>query len=134
MSDIPDWLVELAAQGDEEEEEEAEGGIETEMTPASDAFTFAPEPQTVAEPITYAEIPDEDAAEDDLMDALRGQVEADVAEEEIFEAEEASGPSLSLRIPGLLAWQQLVLTVLLFLDVIVIGLLILVMLGRISIP
>ncbi|MBN1249753.1 MAG: hypothetical protein JXC32_18970 [Anaerolineae bacterium] len=134
MSDIPDWLVELAAQGGPDEEEEgAESAPEPVESESSDAFTFAPEPQTVVEPLAVAPETDEDESAQDLMETLRNQVEAEEAEEEAATAEKPSR-SFSLRLPGLLPWQQLVLTVLFLLDVIVIGLLILVMLGRVSIP
>jgi len=137
MSDIPDWLVELAAQGSDDDQEAAERDDDDVFDFASSeppVYTPEPEPAeamfevTPAPVETAAQAPVNDA---DLMDALRSQVEAD----ELEDAIEAARPkrSISLRLPGLLPWQQFVLALLLLLDVIVIGLLFLVMLGRVSI-
>jgi len=154
MSDIPDWLVELAAQssGPEGDDGEPAGPPPSDETSASsevsdvmdaldvsedDLFEFASEPlifTEVDEPAQdFAEVTPtaiEPETEAELMDALRSQVEAD----DLGEIAEPDAPrrALNIGIPGLLPWQQLVLAVLLFLDVVVIGLLFLVMLGRIS--
>ena len=136
MSDIPDWLVELAAQGgqDEEDSEATTGAEDTIEAEAADSFMFATEPERLVEPeeVTPSAEESEEGAPEDLMESLRSQMEAEAALEDIEEEEDRS--SINLRIPGLLAWQQLVLTVLLFLDVVVIGLLFLVMTGRVAIP
>ena len=136
MSDIPDWLVELAAQRNQSAEEEAD-------EPAAPA-AFEPEADAL-----------------DLMETLRSQVDEELPEEEpepaprglfgrgpraqspaaeavpegaVAAVEPARQPRPVARVAGLLPWQQLVLAVLVFLDVVVIGLLFLVMLGRVAIP
>lgn len=138
MSDIPDWLVELAAQQNQEDEEEEE--------PEWDFLRAEPEPEELPPTIEEAPVPGGRAAttdvpppmvpaevdEGDLMDSLRSQVEA-VDDDEMFEDAQPTR-SIALRIPGLLPWQQFVLAVLLFLDIGVIGFIFLVMLGRISFP
>lgn len=118
-ADIPDWLRGLAPKEEGEEEEAAVG--------------FAPPPPVMKEPEVEAEAPGLD-----LMADLRTQM-SDVADEptaaDLARAEPrrraraSSGLALNLR-----PWQQFILSVLLFLDVAVIGLLFLVMLGRIVIP
>lgn len=140
MSDIPDWLRELAAESDQEDAlggerptgdegdepadvdrstEPADGPPVVEVTPAS-----APHDEVRPQPNDQDDL--------DLMEQLRSQV--DVEEEESESS--PPRPSLSLDdilIGGLEPVQQFVLAVLLFLDVLVIGLLFLVMLGRIGI-
>lgn len=137
MSDIPDWLVELAAQRNQDADEEE---AEQDLMPEPEAFVDA-EPDSL-----------------DPVEALRSQVDDTPAEEEpeltrrgflgLGARPAAAGESAALavapakqsaaaaprRVAGLLPWQQLILAVLLFLDVVVIGLLFLVMLGRVAIP
>lgn len=110
--DMPDWLRGLAPD------------MEDEETPAAPAPVLAEEPENEGL---------------DLMADLRNQM--DVAETPEPTAADLARPrpgrqtkattksELSLR-----PWQQFVLSVLLFLDVAIIGLLFLVMLGRIAIP
>ena len=133
MSDVPDWLVELAAQGSDDDQEGAESDDDVFDFASSEPLVYTPEVEPAEStfevtPAPVVQAPETDA---DLMDALRSQVEAD----ELEDAIEATKPkrSISLRLPGLLPWQQFVLALLLLLDVIVIGLLFLVMLGRVSI-
>ncbi len=140
MSDIPDWLRELATESDQDES--LEGGVSGEEgadeTVAPDDSTAYVTGSSVAE-VTPSEASEEiqpqstDRDDLDLMEQLRSQVDS---EEE--ERSESSSPALSFSlddvlIEGLDPVQQFVLAVLLFLDVLVIGLLFLVMLGRISI-
>ncbi|MGC9469723.1 MAG: hypothetical protein ACP5HS_14095 [Anaerolineae bacterium] len=136
MSDIPDWLVELAAQQSQDDSEEE---AESEW----DFLRDEPEPELEPElePLATERLQDQgppeptpDMEEGELVETLRSQVDAEDEEPEVQEEAVASGPAFSLRIPGLLPWQQFVLAVLLFLDIAVIGLLFLVMLGRMSIP
>ena len=136
MSDVPDWLVELAAQGNDDDREDEERDDDAFDFASSEPLVYSPEPESPEAMFEETPAPVETAAQDpetdaDLMDALRSQVEAD----ELEDAIEATKPkrSISLRLPGLLPWQQFVLALLLLLDVIVIGLLFLVMLGRVSI-
>jgi len=136
MSDIPDWLVELASQGSDDDQEAEQPDDDALDSASSEPLIYTPDPEPAkamfevipasAEP--EAPVPETDA---DLMDALRSQVEADELEDAVEAAKPKRG--ISLRLPGLLPWQQFVLALLLLLDVIVIGLLFLVMLGRVSI-
>jgi hypothetical protein len=139
MSDIPEWLRELADESEYEEPLEGDlsaddGGAEPVVGGDSvDAVARASEPEvTPFEP--QEEIRPQTSDQDDLalMEELRSQVDAE-EDEEI----EPASPSLSFSlddvlIEGLEPVQQFVLAVLLFLDVVVIGLLFLVMLGRIA--
>ncbi|MGC9346936.1 MAG: hypothetical protein ACP5JG_02255 [Anaerolineae bacterium] len=126
MSDIPDWLVELAAQRDaDEEDEEDEFLTDVQASPADEYEE--PEPTTFSEATPTTGEPEDD----DLMAALRSQVDFEEVEEEPAEKRSFS---INLAIPGLQPWQQLVLSVLLFLDILVVGLLFLVILGRVGIP
>ena len=112
--DIPDWLRGLAPDMDDD-----------------DAPIAPPVPLMAEEP--------EEEAGLDLMADLRSQM--DGAEAVIPTAAELARPR-PRRQPrpsggvelGLRPWQQFVLSVLLFLDVTIIGLLFLVMLGRIAFP
>lgn len=129
MSDIPDWLVELASQGSDDDQEVEESDDPLAFL-SSEAPVYEPEPQSEEPP--YEVTPAVEAEDDaDLMTALREQVEVDELDDAFEPAE--SKRRFNLRLPGLLPWQQFVLALLLFLDVVAIGLLFLVMLGRISI-
>jgi hypothetical protein len=145
MSDIPDWLVELAAQGDLDEDEASDSASESQASESSassfqdsgseaedfdDTDIFSQ--STGDEAVTADDAEEDEDTTQDLMVVLRDQVAAGAAEEGV-KVEDGASRSFSLRTLGLLPWQQLVLTVLLFLDVVVIGLLILVMLGRVAI-
>lgn len=137
MSDIPDWLVELAAQqGEGGEEEQGQEGQED--TAFEDALSAEAETQTDVLPDVAALTPLEDEGssppeETDLVQELRSQV---AVEGPLAASEEVGAFSDRHRgvLVGLQPWQQFVLALLLFLDVAVIGLLILVMLGRVVIP
>lgn len=149
MSDIPDWLIELAAQRDEDDEEDEEPewdflrsepeGEDEQATmgatrPVAES-TEAAAPTAVEEEEEFDEefgSFEESQQDEDVMEALRSQVEVDEAE--TLEPAEAVDPLLNLTIRGLQPWQQLVLAVLVLLDVVVIGMMLLVMLGRVSIP
>ncbi len=141
MSDIPDWLRELATESDQEGALGGDSSVQDEGSePAvNERSAESVDSPPIVEITPAAEIPDEalsqptDQDELDLMEQLRSQV--DVEEEEVAES---SSPGLSfsiddLLIGGLEPIQQFVLAVLLFLDVLVIGLLFLVMLGRLAI-
>ena len=136
MSDIPDWLVELASPGSDDDQEAEERDDDVFDFASSEPLIYTPEPEPAEAMFEVSPAPVEPAAQPpetdaELMDALRSQVEAD----ELADAMDPAKPkrSISLRLPGLLPWQQFVLALLLLLDVIVIGLLFLVMLGRVSI-
>jgi hypothetical protein len=139
MSDIPDWLRELADESEYEEPLEGDlsaDDVRTEPVVGEasvDAVDRASEPEvTPSEP--QAEIQSQASDQDDLelMEELRSQVDAEEDEDT-----DSPSPGLSFSlddvlIGGLEPVQQFVLAVLLFLDVLVIGLLFLVMLGRIA--
>lgn len=109
MSDDMDWLSELVpASGDEAVEENV-----PETVPA-----VGPGEEVVSE------------APVDLLSDLRGEMVT--AGEEAAAVSEEPRPRRTLG--GLLPWQIFFLSVLFFLDIVVIGLLFLVMLGRIVIP
>ncbi len=141
MSDIPDWLIELAAQRDEDEEDEEPEWDFLRSEPDSEDEQEAPGTRPFAEsteaeaPVSIEELDSSDEGEqdEDVMEALRSQVEAE-EEADVLEPSDASGDAMSLRIAGLKPWQQLVLAILILMDVVVIGMLLLVMLGRVSIP
>ncbi len=103
--ELPDWLRDIAP----DDEEDDEFSIITEGVP-------------------------DDVSDDDLMDSLR--TELDEADEASSEPEARQIGSSALErmdfVRILLPWQRFVLSVFLFLDVLVIGLLFLTMLGRIS--
>ena len=74
----------------------------------------------------------EEAGAADMMTDLRGQMDEAGAEEAL---EKAPRPRSSRSVfGGLRPWQRFVLSILMFLDVAIIGLLFLVMLGRVVIP
>jgi hypothetical protein len=136
MSDIPDWLVELASPESDDDQEAEERDDDVFDFASSEPLIYTPEPEPAEAMFEVSPAPVEPEAQSpetdaELMDALRSQVEAD----ELADAVDLAKPkrSISLRLPGLLPWQQFVLALLLLLDVIVIGLLFLVMLGRVSI-
>lgn len=111
---VPDWLSELAPEEDPEDEQDAMHG---------------------------------DASDDmDLMDDLRGQL--------TFEGEDGASPTVTpsgrsrergrsgsrsrrskggASSLGLYAWQKFILSILLFFNVAIVGLMVLIMLGRIAI-
>lgn len=111
MSDDMDWLSALVTGGDDEAEEQSP----PEITPAVESFE--PEPP-VPEP----------EPEMGLVNDLRNEMVTE--EEAVLEAEPRSRRSLG----GLKPVQLFVLSVLLFLDVAIIGLLLLVMTGRVVLP
>lgn len=114
MSDMPDWLAELAPMDEDEEASEA--------APASPA----PAPQSSPAPAP----PSEDV-EPDPMDDLRGQFEE---LEDDTEEDMDAGEGFILQVGGLAPWQLFFLSVLLFLDVAIVGLMFMFMLGRMVLP
>ena len=127
MSDIPDWLVELAAQRDDEDaEDDAASDV-----PPDEGSVWADETALDAPFEDEDKVPQApaDLDEGSLIQSLRSQVEGDEAEAALTLSAQERAPS---RFLGLLPWQQFVLALLLLLDVAVIGLLFLVMLGKVS--
>ncbi|HQE91905.1 MAG TPA: hypothetical protein PLH19_04385 [Anaerolineae bacterium] len=116
-SDMPDWLLELmpAAEGEEPRQKAV----------AEDRQVMPLRADTQAEPYTK---PQEAAPADvDGLDDLRHQVAVQEAAQ-VMAAQKAHSPYV---FGGLLPWQAFFLSVLLFLDVAIIGMLFLIMLGRI---
>ena len=136
MSDIPDWLVELAAQRDdnEEEDEVTLDAVEAEVIQDDqEEWDFLRSaPPAVEETSTVAPAYAGDEVDDgEVIDALRSQAEADAVAADALDA--APKSTSGRRIGGLLPWQQAVLAILLLLDIAVIGFLFLVILGKIVI-
>lgn len=144
MSDIPDWLVELAAQRDDDEEAPTSDSETTEISAddVEEEWDFLrASPASAGETTTddwdafpaagAATLVSEEAAEGEVIDVLRSQVEADdrIPETPVVTPRRAAGRPIA----GLVPWQQAVLAILLLLDVAVIGFLFLVMLGKMSI-
>jgi hypothetical protein len=123
-SDMPDWLAGLvSAPEDEEEDQPLTAAVQPQVSAAQPQVT-APQSQAVmAQP---REVPFED---EDIMADLRSQVVVE---------EPTPAPSTrrarSRYVFGLLPWQIFFLAVLMFLDIVVIGMLFLVMLGRVVLP
>ena len=116
MGEIPSWLIELAESAENEDKDRDPTSVETPDQRPESGFL---------------------EEEVNLMDELRSQVEVEpMPDEEVEEAsvDEMKEPKKQVTFAGLVPWQQAVLSVLLFLDIAVIGLLFLAMLGRISIP
>ncbi len=123
-SEMPDWLAGLvSAPEDEDEDQLLTAAVAQPRTRVVQPQVAAPPPQATARPA--ASVPEEE----DLMAGLRSQVAA----EEPAPAK-AIKRKRSRYVFGLLPAQIFFLSVLMFLDVAVIGLLFLVMLGRIVLP
>jgi hypothetical protein len=114
MGEIPSWLIELAESAENNDSDQTPDQLTEELSEQR------PESGFLEEPVT-------------LMDELRSQVEPS-PEEELADEPVKKQPKKQISLAGMLPWQQAVLSVLLFLDIAVIGILFLAMLGRISIP
>ncbi|TFG65711.1 MAG: hypothetical protein E4H27_10610 [Anaerolineales bacterium] len=110
MGEIPSWLIELAESAENDDAD----------LPPNQPTEQIPESGYLEEPVT-------------LMDELRSQVEP-MPEEQLHNEPDKNEPKKQISLAGMLPWQQAVLSVMLFLDIAVIGLLFLAMLGRIAIP
>ncbi len=137
-SDMPDWLAGLvSAPEDEDEDQLLTAAVAQPQARVMQPQVAAPSPQArLVQPQAVAPSPQATARptasvfeEEDLMAGLRSQVAA---------AEPTPAPAprrkRSRYVFGLLPAQIFFLSVLMFLDVAVIGLLFLVMLGRIVLP
>lgn len=126
--DMPDWLAGLvSAPEDEDDDQPLSATARPQMGVPQTGIV---QPQVAAPPQATAAQPQATPFEDaDLMADLRSQVAVE---------EPTSGPARQRAraryVFGLLPWQIFFLTVLMFLDVAVIGMLFLVMLGRVVIP
>jgi hypothetical protein len=132
-SDMPDWLAGLVSAPEDEDEDEDQF-LAAPVQPRASAVqpqAAVPQPQAAARPqvgIQMGVLED-----DDMMADLRSQV----AEEEITpppSAKRGRSRTRSRYVFGLLPWQVFFLSLLMFLDVAVIGMLFLVMLGRVVMP
>ncbi|MGC9396401.1 MAG: hypothetical protein ACP5J4_16270 [Anaerolineae bacterium] len=122
--DMPDWLAGLvSAPEDEDDDQLLAAAVQPEASSAQPQVA-ASQPQAA---VAQSQITFED---EDLMADLRSQV---AAEEEPTPAP-STRQARSRYVFGLLPWQVFFLAVLMFLDVAVIGLLFLVMLGRVVLP
>ncbi len=121
-SDMPDWLSELlpATESQEEAPLLETGPAETEAVPL----------RAEAKAARRFEPPEPPPARADVRADSRGQG----ATPQARRAVSSKKPRRQQGIGGLLPWQTFFLSVLLFLDVAVIGLLFLVMLGRVVFP
>lgn len=118
-SDMPDWLSELMPAADEEPPQKAAPEDADLMPLHTDAKS------------SLRARPQEAAPEDvDMMDDLRSQVVAQETAPVVAPKKARSRYVLG----GLLPWQVFFLSVLLFLDVAVVGMLFLVMLERVVLP
>jgi len=123
-SDMPDWLAGLvSAPEDEDEDQPLTAAVAPPQARPVQPQAAVPQPQATARPTVSV------FEEEDLMAGLRSQV----ATEEPAPARVARRKR-SRYVFGLLPSQIFFLSVLMFLDVVVIGLLFLVMLGRIVLP
>ena len=123
-SDMPDWLAGLVSAPEDEDDDQFLAASVRPQASVAQPQVAMPQPQAVvAQPQAVVF---EDA---DMMADLRGQVVVD---------EPTPAPVARRRrsryVFGLLPWQIFFLSVLMFLDVAVIGMLFLVMLGRIVLP
>jgi hypothetical protein len=123
-SDMPDWLAGLVSAPEDEDDDQLLAVPTRPQASVAQPQVAMPQPQAVAaqpQAVVF-----EDA---DMMADLRSQVVAD---------EPTPTPAVSRRrsryVFGLLPWQIFFLAVLMFLDVAVIGMLFLVMLGRVVLP
>ena len=122
--DMPDWLAGLVSAPEDEDDDQLLAATVQPQASAVQPQVAAPQPQTA---VPQPQIVFEDG---DLMADLRSQV---AVEEEPALAPPAR-QTRSRYVFGLLPWQIFFLAVLMFLDVAVIGLLFLVMLGRVVLP
>jgi len=114
MGEIPSWLIELAESADNEESDQV---INQEPITLEEP---QPESGFLEEPVT-------------LMEELRSQVEVEPESvEPVVEDSPEGEPRKQISLAGMVPWQLAVVSVLLFLDILVIGLLFLAMLGNIS--
>ncbi len=123
-SDMPDWLAGLVSAPENEDEDQLlTAAVAQPRTRAVQPQVAAPPPQTTAP--SAARVPEVE----DLMAGLRSQVTGE--EPVLAKTVRRKRPRYVF---GMLPQQIFFLSVLMFLDVAVIGLLFLVMLGRIVLP
>lgn len=115
--DMPDWLAGLVSAPEDEDEDQPLTAAAWPQASAVQSQVAAPQPQVS---VFEAE---------DMMADLRSQVA-----EEVPAQTSRSRRSRSRKVFGLLPWQIFLLSLFMFLDVAVIGMLFLVMLGRVVLP
>ena len=122
-NDMPDWLAGLVSDPEDEDDDQLLADAMPQMRPV-EPQAAAPQAQAaVTQPpvITFED--------DDMMADLRSQVAA-----EELPPETSAKQTRSRYMFGLLPWQIFFLAVMMFLDVAVIGMLFLLMLGRVVLP
>lgn len=132
MGEIPNWLIELAEDAENDDNEDADDVTNDIEYP--DQTEDAQETEELTEQYAGSQASsgflEEPVA---LMDELRSQV--DPQRDEMVPVKTGTEESVKpVSFLGMLPWQIAILSVFLFLDIAVIGLLFLAMLGRISIP
>lgn len=126
-SDMPDWLAGLVSAPEDEDEDQPLTAAGRPQAGVAQPQVAAPQTQTVARSQGGV------FEDEDIMADLRSQV----AKEEPASPSQVRRTrtrSRSRRVFGLLPWQVFFLSLLMFLDVVVIGMLFLVMLGRVVLP
>ena len=113
MSDVPDWLVELAAQGNDDDREDEERDDDVFDFASSEPLVYSPEPESPEAMLEETPAPAAQAVQDpetdaDLMDALRSQVEADELEEDMLDKAWGLEPESRLSCQALLDDEDLV--------------------------
>jgi hypothetical protein len=126
MGEIPEWLIELADNAENEDSQE-DPKEETVIIPEQ---SFEPLPEVQPSQQAESGFLEEPVA---LMDELRSQVEP-LTDEEDVDAPPSEKLQKPVTLAGMVPWQLAILSILLFLDIAIIGLLFLLMLGRISLP
>ena len=116
MSDVPDWLVELAAQGNDDDREDEERDDDVFDFASSEPLVYSPEPESPEAMLEETPAPAAQAVQDpetdaDLMDALRSQVEADELEEDMLDKAWGLEPESRLSCQALLDDEDLVVEI-----------------------
>ncbi|MBN2390092.1 MAG: hypothetical protein JXR84_05190 [Anaerolineae bacterium] len=122
-NDMPDWLAGLVSAPEDEDDDQLLAAAMPQMR-AVEPHVTAPQPQAAVAQSPVIAFEDED-----MMADLRSQVAVEEPPPEPL-----AKKTRSRYVFGLLPWQIFFLAVMMFLDVAVIGMLFLVMLGRVVLP
>lgn len=123
-SDMPDWLAGLVSAPENEDEDQF-------LVAAERPQTSVRQPQVIA---GQSQVLTHSQASTLENEAVMADLRSQVAGEEETAPASSTMRSRSRYVFGLLPWQIFFLSVLMFLDVAVIGMLFLVMLGRLVLP
>ena len=134
MGEIPDWLIELAENAENEDTEQIREEL-TESLADQPTESLPEQPTEIAIESPLTQVPDSGFLEEPvaLMDELRSQVEPQFAEE-LQDEPPAERLKKPISFAGMVPWQLAILSIMIFLDIAIVGLLFLAILGRISIP